>query len=400
MVARRKHVFARVSRSNGERITDWHNIRFDGFTKALNAGLGQCVFELGVAFDYDSHDLRVGNDVEIIVSDGDTTGPGHDGGGTRIVYKGYISLIERVVDSSTEKAIVHLLGYYTLLALDVLKNSTQTTLYSAAAGLTTASGSQAAADVGLIMRAVIDRYRAENTDPKLFYNGENDIPDTGVTVTYTFQRKTYRNALDSLKAMAPEGVYWYVDETGRVTFKEKPAAATHTFVFGKHFTTVRVEESLEKVRNFALVWDGDTLHNHYQDDASIATYGRRAELINDYGVANTNAADELGAKFLAEARNPSLRVICTIVDNAGGAHGYDIESIQPGDTCKFVNFSSSGLSDAFHDNMLITSVDYSLDRAIIEIEIIRSGLLDRQAKQTRDINDIASGGLGVPTTYS
>ena len=399
MTARRKHIYARVSLQTGERLSDWHNIRFTNCRKALNAGLAECVFELGEEFDYDGNDLLVGNDVELIVADADTTSGGHDGSGTRLIYKGYISLIERVVDHSSEKIIVHLLGYYTLLSLDVLKSGTQTTLYSTAAGLTTTSGSQAAGDVGILMREIIDQYRAETVNPKLYYNGENDIPDTGTSVTYTFQRKTYRQAIDTLKSFAPDGVYWYVDETGRVTFKPKPASATHTFVFGAHFSTVRIEQSLEKVRNFVLVWDGASLHAHYQDNASITKYGRRVEIANDYGIANANASDEFGAKFLAEAKQPSVKVVCTILDNSGGALGYDIESIQPGDTCKFVGFGS-GVSDAFHDNMLITSVDYSLEQATIEVEIIRSGLLDRQTRQSQDISDIASGGLGVPASYS
>lgn len=399
MAFRRKSVVARVSLSNGQYLTDWVDIDFKGFSKALDGGPGECVFSLGVAFDYSSNDLAVGNDVEIIVSDADTLANSVYGLGARIVYKGYISLVERDVNGSREGVTVHLLGYYTLLGLDTLKNGTQTTLYTAVAGLTTASGSQAAADIGLIMRSVIDRYRAENSSPKLFYSGTSDIPDTGATVTYTFQRKTYREAFDTLKSLAPANIYWYVDESGRVTFKTKPTTPTHTFVFGKHFTAVHVEESFEKVRNFLLVWNGATIHNHYQDDASIASYGRRAELINDYGIANTNAADQIGAKFLAENKQPEIKVVCAVTDNADGKKGYDIESIQPGDTCTFLGFSSS-LADTFRDNMLITKVDYTLDKAVIEVEIVRSGLLDLLARQSRGLSDINSGGLGVPATYS
>ena len=31
--------------------------------------------------------------------------------------------------------------------------------------------------------------------------------------TYVFNQKTYREALDLLKSLAPQNVYWYVDET-------------------------------------------------------------------------------------------------------------------------------------------------------------------------------------------
>jgi hypothetical protein len=400
MAVTKKRVFARVSSTQGDPITIWYQIQFHGFSKQLNAGPGECVLSLPLSFDYDGLDLKTGNDVEINVIDADSSTHEFDGAGTRLIYKGYISLVERSVTGPKETVQVHLLGYYTQLALDILKSGSQTTLYShATTGLTTSSGSQAAADIGLLFRTIIDRYRAETVSPKLYYNGQSDIPNTGTSVTYTFQRKTYRQSLDTLKALAPEGVYWYADEHGRITFQEKPSSPTHTFVFGKHFTAVRIEQSIEKLRNVLLLWDGASLHKQYKDDLSIATYGRRAEALNDYGIADSDAADEMGAKFLAENKEPETKVICTILDNADGVKGYDIENIQPGDTCSFVGFSST-LTDMFRDNMLITRVAYKLDAVEIEVELGKSGLFDVQARQSREISDIGNGGLGVPATYS
>jgi hypothetical protein len=343
--------------------------------------------------------------VKLLLTDGDTaTNTDAGESGALVIYQGYISLIDRDVDGTHETVTVHLLGYYTLLSLDILKNGAQTTLYSnSTAGLTTASGSQNAADIGLMMRAVINRYIAETTNPKISYLGIYDIPDAGTTANYRFEQKTYREAMDDLRSLAPADVYWYVNELGRVTFKPKPTTPTHLFQFGKHFSSVHVEHSLEKVRNFLLLWDGKTssyVYKHYQNDASIAAYGRRAETLNDFGVDASGAADALGAKFLAESKDPAIKVTCTILDNNGPAsRGYNIESIQPGDTCSFVGFSS-GLSDIFNENMLITRVDYRLDSAIIEVEIVQSGLIAAQAHQGRAIADIGTGGLGVPESYS
>ncbi|MEK7992885.1 MAG: hypothetical protein AAB403_03675 [Planctomycetota bacterium] len=401
----KKQLYARVSTSAGEILSDWHDIDFRGYTKQLNAGPSECVLGLGVAFDYDRNDLQVGNDVKLILSDIDTaTGTEAGESGALVIYQGYISLIERDVDGSRESVTVHLLGYYTRLALDYLKNGSQTTLYSnSTTGLTTVSASQSAADIGLMMRAVIDRYIAETTNPRISYAGSYDIPDTSTTASYRFEQKTYKEAMDDLASLAPANVYWYVSALGVVTFKSKPTTSTHVFQFGKHFTSVHVEHSLEKVRNVALVWDGKTasyVYKHYQDDASISVYGRRGATINDFGIDASGAADAIGAKFLAENKDPAIKVTCTVLDNnAGNGTGYDIESIQPGDTCSFVGFSS-GLSDIFNDNMLITRVDYRLDTATIEVEIVQSGLLASQAHQGRAINDIGSGGLGVPESYT
>jgi hypothetical protein len=127
-----------------------------------------------------------------------------------------------------------------------------------------------------------------------------------------------------------------------------------------------------------------------EDATSIAQYGRRIEATNNYGVADTDAADQLGSKCFAESKEPEIKVTCTIIDNADGEKGYDIESIQPGETCRFVGYNS-GLSNIFRDNMLITNVTYSLNQAIIDVEIIHAGLLDVQSKQGQSIADISSG---------
>ncbi|MGY3406091.1 hypothetical protein ACVWZV_002204 [Bradyrhizobium sp. GM5.1] len=159
--------------------------------------------------------------------------------------------------------------------------------------------------------------QSETGSTHIFYDGTTDVPNTSTTAKYTFAQKTYREAIDLLKSLAPSNVYWYVDQEGRFTFKSRPTTPTHTFIFGRHLSKVHVEKSVEKVRNVALVFNGASggTYIHYEDPASIALYGRRVERITDYGIAASGAADAIGAKFLAENKDPSLRVIATIIDN-------------------------------------------------------------------------------------
>jgi hypothetical protein len=250
-----------------------------------------------------------------------------------------------------------------------------------------------------MVRAVIARYAAEHASGRIFHDPA-DIPDTSTDATYVFQQKTYREAIDKLKQLAPANVYWYVDENGNFSFRAAPTSPTHYFIFGRHFSRVRVERSLETVRNVLLLWDGDTAYRAYEDAESVALYGRRVQRINDFGASDTDAMARFATKFLAENKEPAVKVSCTIIDNNNARGlGYDIESIQPGDTCRLSGFSST-LSDIFRDNMLITRVDYSLDAVDIQIELVKSGLVDEQARQRRDIGELASGGLGIPPSYS
>lgn len=398
----RKHVYAKVSSSKGVFIKTWSSFELQSFTKTLNGGCGECVLTYNVPFDYAGDDLTEGNDVEIHISDKDTLS-GTNVFGAKMVYKGYISLVEREVDETVERVTVHLLGYYTLLDLDVLKNGTQTTLYSnSSTGLTTSSGSNNDADVGLMVRALVDRFNAENTSGRIFYNA-TDIPNASVTAKYVFQQKTYFEALTLLKSLAPANTYWYVDETGRLQFKPVPTTPTYTFIFGRHFSKAHIERSLEKVRNVLLVYDGaGSIYKHYEDAASIAKYGRRAQRQTLYGVGNTATTDALASKFFSEWKNPSLKLNATIFDdnNARGL-GMDIESIQPGQTCNIVGYSSQ-LSNIFQENMIITSVTYRLDSVDIQVEIISGNVFDRLSQTASDVSSINSGKAGgtIPVTYT
>ena len=391
-----KNISIKVYRHSGEFLKEWFNVTFNGFSKEINSGLGECLITLGEKFDYSGNELALNNNIEIYVSDEDT-----GTNGSMLIYSGYISMIEPSVDGGNEGILVHCLGHYTKLSTDVLKNGTQVVLYSDVTnGLTTtASGSEA--DIGLILRAIITRYIAETSSPKVFSTPVS-IPLISQTALYSISMKTYRESFDSVCSMLPSGYFWYVDETNLISIKSKPTTSTHKFEFAKHIKSIKIEKSLEKIRNFLLVWNGETgassVFNHYQDDASILKYGRRAETIVDYGIDDDTSADKIGAKFIAENKDPSVRLVCEIIDNNyDSVNGYDIESIQAGDTCSFYNFNAS-LSDVLQENMLITKVNYLFDRVIIEVELVKTGLVDWQEKTALKVEDLAS--YSVPEIYT
>ena len=390
-----KKISIKVLNSIGEFIKEWTNANFNGFTKEINSGLGECLITLGEKFDYQGPELKLGNIVEVFISDEDTITDGY-----RKIYSGYISMIEPAIDGGEEGIMVHVLGHYTKLSLDILKNGNQVVLYSDTTdGLTTtATGSEA--DIGLILRAIITRYRAETLNP-LLYTTLASIPLISQNALYSISLKSYRDAFDSVCSMLPSGYFWIVDENGLVSIKNKPTTATHEFQFGKHFKSIKIEKSMEKIRNNLIVWNGETaggVFKSYKDDNSITQYGKRTEILVDYGIDDGTSADKIGAKFIAENKDPSIKLTCEILDNNGDANnGYDIESIQAGDTCTFLNFNAS-LSDVMQENMLITKVDYLFDRVIIEVELKKTGLVDWQEKTSLKVEDLAS--YNVPESYT
>lgn len=403
MAVTQKQILAIVSTAGGTLIKTWPSIGFQGFTKSINVGLGECVLTLPYAIDFESSELNIGNDVEIRISDEDTQAA-TAGRKDRTIYRGYISMVEREANGGQQTVTVHLLGYATLLGIDVLKNSAQTTLYSFASGLAVTVGSRAGCDLGTLVQAILTRYIAETTSPKVGFVS-TDIPLTGTSATYTFQQMMYQDAIEACRKLAPSGTFWYCGETGLLKFGQKPTTPTHRFVFGKHFNDIKLTNSLENIRNAILVWNGKPIgsggvYYHFEDAPSITQYGRRAISVSDYGITDSTTAGLLGAKWIAEAKDATVTLQATIVDDNGSdTFGYDIESIQPGDTCTIAGFSVT-LGQMFRDNALITDVQYDLDKAIITVEIVKSGLTDIQNDSAKSLSAVQGGGLGVPESYT
>ena len=385
----KKNVIIKVYNYKGEFIKAWDDARFVGFSKQVNGGLGECVIRLARTFDnYGEYaDVALNNEVRISITDKDTDDTSDK---YKLIYSGYISEYSPWVNGQEEGVTVNLLGYYTKLSQDIYKNGTTTTI------------AETAADIGTMFRNVITRYIAESSNQKLFYTNET-IRTTSTTGTYTFAMKTYREAIETIKSLAPASWWWYVNQYHQVIFKSKPSVITHRFIFGRHFSKVNVKKSLSKIKNAALFWntltDGDQIYKLYSDAGSINNYGRRVHKIIDQDRVGAEAdADLISEAFVSENKDPHIQVSVEIIDNNGDDNlGYDIESIEPGDTCIFEGFNEA-LNETFKENMLITKVDYTLDKALITIEPMRAGVVDRQEQINKKVDDISTA--DVPTPYT
>jgi hypothetical protein len=378
MAVKKKQLFVDVyNPTTGAKITTWMNANLNQFTKTINNGLSECILELPYAFDYAGSDIAEGNEVKISIQDNDTVGV------QKIIYWGYISMIEGEISDRKESMMVHLLGYQTTLALDIMQTAKVTAI--------TFTG----VDLGTAMRSIIDSFKAANPLSKISYTSLT-IPTVGKVITYTFKRVTYQQAMDKLRSMAPANYYFYIDENNVVNFKPKPTTATHTFVLGRHFSAVRAQRGIEKVKNSLLLWNGEPstsiIYKRYEDAGSIALYGRRTNVVDDYGVGDEATADMLALNYLTENRDPEIVLTVEILDNTENpdGKGYDLESIQPGDTCSFVGFSEAFKGRYLSDNMLITSIIYTLDKVILTIDPRNLGIVDWQDQTSKNIRETVS----------
>lgn len=351
------------------------------FTNSLNSGFGECVVTVSERFDSGRNDIQLGNRVDIFVSDRNTAGV--DQTYVRI-YSGYISSVEPEVGDSAEKITIRLLGFQTRLGLDVLKNGTRTFLGTKTTdGLQTDETSATPADIGAVVRAIVNRYVAETDSSFISPSDTDNIPDIGESMTYSFNEKTYAEAIEKCRSVSPSGTYWRVDADGVVHFGS--SHVEHKIFFGKHCSNLFIKKNIEQVRNVLLVSapSAGPLFKSYSDEGSIERYGRRIERMSDTGIVDSATADLVAQRFLEDNADPIVRIECDIIDDSF-ADGYDIESLSPGDSVTFFNLSSD-ISSALKENMIITNIVYSFSQARITVEPSRSGILDIQERLKRNV---------------
>ena len=385
-----KTIFYNIYSPEGTLVEeDWSDASFVQFSKKINGGFGECIINLAREFgDFgEGVDVRLNNRVEIFVYDKDTnTSTVNDVTGKRI-YIGYISSYEPWASADGKQGVyVTLLGYHTKFAVDILKNTLQTKLYTkATVGLTTVVGDIAAADGGDIMKAILERYNAESSNVMMHYNG-GDVDATSSNIEYTFDAETYLNAIERVRQMSPAGWYWFIDTDNFFHFKAKPTTITHTFYWQQQFNEIKVSKNMERMINTVLLDDGTTATNYreYNNAASQGEFGRRVLQKSEKYYGDTGTMDEEAANIIDTMNEPDIEVRLTLLDNNKNEYGYDIESIEVGDTVKIEGFEDS----IFEEGMVIKEFTYRIDRMDLIIQPVKIGIFDKvmAIKRQQDIN--------------
>jgi hypothetical protein len=360
-----KIVTIRSYDSMGTFIKNITDSTFSSFRKTINGGLSDLTLKLARKIDSfnPNLDVSLGNRIEVWVYDEDT---GVDG---LLIYSGYVEQQNPYIDGGQEYVEIVCFGLVSKLTSDVLKSGSQTRLYTKATdGLTITVADQNDAEVAEVLRAIVDYFNVNN--PTFFIthnpNGIDSIVATGNNINYTFDAMTYLNSIEKCRSAAPQFWYWYLGADAMLNFKAISSTPDHTFLLSKEVKKIKASRSADSIKNILLLSDGAGTYKQYKDDVSIALYGRRVKQMTDSNIKDSATMDNIGNSFIQANKDPKVRLEIEIIDSNESTKGYDIESIQPGQTCQIVGIDIS--ENIFTSNMIIQEVTWELGKVTLTID--------------------------------
>ena len=370
--------------SAGVFISSWNDVISQVvFSETINGGLSELRIELArLESDFgENSDVDFGNIIKVYAHDDDTV----------LIYSGKLVSYTPKVDGRKETVEVLFYSFYWELQQYLLESGGATEI------------TYNSYEPGEILKDLLDKFTTAGGTAD--YTG-GTVEDTATTVSYTFNTVTYQDALKKVIELCPEGWYFRVGEEGVVYLKSKSATADHDFTIGRDISIYTPEKRIDAVVNTVYFRGDGVLYKKYTNSSSITEYGTMAKSIVDNRVSVEATADSMAGRILDEQSAAEIRVQLKILDNNGetgdgerGEHGYDIETIHVGDTCRIKNVTEKGTN--LWDEMLweIDAWDYDItNAAAIVLQIMKKTyhpdyvileLSNRQpdiAKRIEDIN--------------
>lgn len=353
------------------------------FSSVINGGLGQLTLSIPRPFD-DYGDIQLFDRIEIWVQDKDTTGTT----GVKI-YSGYIDTIDAELNSGNQNVVITVLGYVARLS------------YTLDMTGTTVKMDRLAQDPAVSVKDIIDKYRATVTNEEINYTASS-VETAGFNISYSSSMKMCFEVIEKFRIMTGSNWWWFVDATNTFYFKSKPSTPTHKFKLGTDISDIKITKRVGNMVNNLLFWNGlqpdDTnyLAKLYNSPASVALYWEKFDRLTDGRVTDPNYALKLGNATVDAMNAPSVELSFVVKDNNYSSTGYDIESIQPGQTCKIMNIKDSNV---YSGNLLITRTDYTPEGIRVYVESSNE-ITGRNLSDIRTELDNTIYGDGITTITS
>lgn len=344
---------------------------FTGFTKSINGGLGPLTLKLARQIDSYNTDLDVsiGNRIEINIYDEDALA------GVKI-YVGWIETQNLFINGGEEYVEILCLGLFTKLSNDILRSTTDVTLCTKTATyLGVGTTATAIVESSNLFKTIIDYFNTNNTLFPINYdnNGVSTIENNGNPINCVFKLSTYFDAIEKCREVAPQNWYWFLGADGKMIFKAPLGTSTHNFILRKNIRSLKITKTIQPTKNILMLKVNNTgttsltSFRKYENVASSTTYGRRVKYQEDNRFSDEATMDVYANSYLNENKDIFYNLELDIYDSNDNPNGYDIESINPGDTCQISNILNN--DDVVGVNMVISEVQWTMDFARITVGV-------------------------------
>lgn len=332
----------KVFKPDGVTFLDvWRDVELlNGFKESINGGTG--VLNLTLPRSFDSFDapnqlnsrgtVAIGNVVQYWLF-----GPGLPATG-KLRYQGRLDAYNPAINASTneETVVVTVTPFSSVLSDSAL------------------GGSVTFTNTDPIAMA---QWFFTNNDPNtgvpymspLTWSSSNPT-SSGIAVTYTFTNQTMDSILKTILQMLQSSgnPNWFYRVNADLTFtlNMAPTTAQHVAQMSQHVTAPAYKQDTTQLKNVIFLTGASTTNNStnppttttitsVRKGSDVATYGARYALINQSRATTQETADVLCQGALTAQDVIQYRGTVTLPDYRGDANpaiGYDIESLQVGDT--------------------------------------------------------------------
>lgn len=348
---------------------------FSDFSSTINSGLSDATLVLPRKFDNygKGKEVDYNNIFEVYCFDKEKPE------GLKI-YEGY-QISDKASVSGEEKITISLAGNITKLTRDYVQNSNNQFKFT-----------YSSADISTQIKKVIDQFRAKNPLIDINYT-INSIENTGVSLTFNVSTTQYLDAINGLAKLTGGGWYYYLDADNVFNFKQISTSAKHFFTFEKDIAAIDINRSIADTYN-EILFASDSNGYSASDTASQIEYGRLVTTKSDNRYSNTATINTFNSEFIEANKDPFVSLTLEIIDSNYNQLGYDIESIQVGDTFSLRNYEGNDDLDGVH---IITGLTYKDKTITIKsqdvTEFVERNIWEIQNQQER--NNLSDG----PTTY-
>lgn len=276
--------------SAGTLLDRWENITTGLSWEWLSRG-GCGVAEFSLPGTFSSYTISADDDIKIWQKDTTAATTG------KLVYRGYITQIERSIGGDGERINITCSGYFSKLRRYIVSDSGAVKTYESQS-------------IDAIVEDIINNYAIPNSTPTLTLGTVDDAPFSPDSIEF---KQPISDCLNTL-AQLLGNIEYGIDETLTFFWKTESNTVNNTFLMGKdiasysELTDFDGDEFVNKI-----YFEGNTLDDAVftafgSNAGSQSAYGLRERIVTNSSINTTSTANQIMNALLLMNSRPKVRI--------------------------------------------------------------------------------------------